>query len=131
VIRAAIDGTGSISIDHGFRWSANFNISGPGDTVVPDSYGEDEDETGVESVNLTIPAADANALTDAADPCATSNQQRDEPIAVVVTLANSRNTIPGFGADDGPSAMFHVACPATASTAEGVELVPENPFPVE
>lgn len=66
---------------------------------------------------------------DDADPCRDSNQQRDEPFAVVVSLADSSNMVPGF-TDDRPSAMYYVECPAAAS-AEGAEIVPDNPFPVE
>ena len=130
-LTASIGGEGNIAINSNTAVRADFNVDGPEGTAVPDVYGPTGSTMGVEEITLTLPAVDDTALASTDDPCRTSSQHRDTPITVVVTAADSDNTIPGFTADDGPTAMYHIECPPLPEASRGMELVPENPFPVD
>ena len=53
---------------------------------------------------------------------------------VKVDAATSTGVVPGFGEMGGPSRTIAVTCPALeeelAMATQGLELVPDNPFPV-
>ena len=110
--------------------TTEFRFSGPDGTAVPDHYTDTGDYVpgnATTEMTWTIPAV---AADDPNDPCRTANQHRDEPITVVISATSSTNTIPEFGAD-GPTAMYDIECPPVPEASRGVELVPENPFPVD
>ncbi len=130
-LTVSIGGEGIIRAEPATEPTANFVVSGPDGTAVPDLYTTTTGLTATSSITLTVPKLDATALAEADDPCYTNNQHRDKPYRVVVTLDTSMHTIPGFMMDDGPSAFYEVSCPALDEGSEGVELVPENPFPVD
>ena len=131
VITVSIGGTGNIKINENADVTANFVVSGPDGTEVPDLYTITTGLTNVASIELPAPVLDDTALANPNDPCRENNQHRDNPITVVVTLDMSANTIPGFTADDGPSASYEIACPVLEQGSEGVELIPDNPFPID
>ena len=127
---AKIGSAGNIKIDENADVTANFVVSGPDGTEVPGIYTITTGLTGVASIDLPVPKLDATALADPDDPCYENNQRRSVAITVWVTADTSGNTIPGFEADDGPSASYQISCPALAGS-EGVELIPDNPLPID
>lgn len=66
-----------------------------------------------------------------ADRCASANPDRLNAQTITVQVATVAEVIPGLS-DDGVETTFSVNCPDdTAANRGGVELVPENPFPVD
>ncbi len=108
-----IDNTAS-GTDPGATWM----IGGPGGVSMPGVIANAGDGM------FTITAS-----TDAR--CAATNADRASPVMVKVDAADSTGVVPGFGAMGGPSRTIGVTCPkASAAANQGLELVPDNPFPV-
>ncbi len=132
-VTASIGGEGNVAVEPANPVMTEFRTGGPGGTVVPSIYtdrGTYSPGSQAESLTVKVPKFNAASLTNANDPCRRNNQLRDTPISVVISAVSSTNTIPGF-TTDGPTAMYHIACPPVPDASRGVELVPENPFPVD
>ncbi len=98
--------------------TATWTIGGPGGVSTP----------GVQE-NASAGTFSIAAGTDAR--CAATNADRDSAVMVKADAATSVGVVPGFGETGGPSRTIAVTCPALpASANQGVELVPDNPFPV-
>ncbi len=109
-ITANVEGTGMVKVDSTAEVTANFVVSGPDDSAAPNVYGGAVTGTDVASIDLPLPIFNATAQRSSTDPCGESNQHRDVPIIMVVKVAESGNTVPGF-TDDGPSAAYGIRCP--------------------
>ena len=148
VVTAMIGGTGNLSItqddasttnvDEGAT-SAVFAVGGPGGTVLPTELTVGTlGSTGSEGASVTVTIPDATdgdgailSTLGATDHCVATNQHRGSATSVMVSATGSTNTVPGF-TTKGPNATFMVACPPVPEdSAQGQELVPENPFPVD
>ena len=117
VVTLGLGGSGFIdTTDDNNMPGATWTIGGPGGVNTP----------GVSSNATTFTIADAN------DPrCTSDNADRDSAVMVKVDAATSTGVVPGFGATGGPSRTVAVTCPALpAAATQGLELVPDNPFPV-
>ncbi len=131
-ITASVTGTGIIKVDSTGEITADFVVTDlDGNSNVPNVYGGGVTGTDVASIDLPMPIFNSLAQRSTTDPCGESNQRRDVAIVVAITATNSGNTVPGF-TDDGPSAAYAVRCPPLPGSAVGgVELIPDNLFPVD
>lgn len=83
-----------------------------------------EQEEGVHKWAVIVGADDNRCLRANNDPDRLNEQ------TVTFSIATMDGAIPGLGSD-GLEVSFTVNCPANAAASEGIDLVPENPFPVD
>ena len=86
---------------------------------------------GITVASGVVTIADADPTNDK-DRCHADNIDRDTPIKVTVSAdaTNAMNYVPAPGAGDLKAVSCLVVFPAVAAAStQGVELVPENPFP--